>query len=137
MSDELDNRSAPPPPADDSADAIAGFTDDQGSDKKGTKDDGKGDKKPSKKDEASKTAKERDDEKKKKELDEAKKESKYKSSKYSVAQANMIVAQGRSVLMATPFIILGLVVIFALVKNGGSWIQSATQFVLNKAIGKK
>ncbi|MDR1495270.1 MAG: hypothetical protein LBI29_04550 [Rickettsiales bacterium] len=133
MSDEPENRSPPSSPADDGAnDAIAGFTDDGGDDKKK-----KDDKKSDAKSEAEKTAKEREDEKKKKELDEAKKESKNKSSKYSAVQANVMVAQGRSVLMAMPFIIVGIVVVLVVVKNGGKWIQGATQFVIDSAIGKK
>ncbi|MDR3079252.1 MAG: hypothetical protein LBU15_04445 [Rickettsiales bacterium] len=132
MGDELEDRTPPPPVEDGRADgAIAGFGDGE-DDKKA-----KGDKKPEAKSDAEKTAKEREDDKKKKERDDAKKESKYKASKYSAAQANVMLAQGRSALMALPFIIVGLVALIVVLKNGGRWVQGATKFLMDSIVGKR
>ncbi|MDR2777985.1 MAG: hypothetical protein LBB13_00555 [Rickettsiales bacterium] len=71
----------------------------------------------------------------KKELEEAKKASAYNASRYASAKANMLASQGRSLLMAVPFIILGIIVLFIMINKGGDWIQGGMRFVLTKAVG--
>ena len=74
-------------------------------------------------------------EEKKKELDEAKKNSMYNASKYRGAQANMMIARGKNMIFAIPFIIAGVLVLIVVVKNGGNWIRGGMQFTIKKLIG--
>lgn len=89
----------------------------------------------SQKSEKEKTALEVKEEEDKKELDEAKKESKANASKYASAQANLVAAQTRRFMVLLPFIICGILLLLVLVTKGGDWIQSITQFGLNKLRG--
>lgn len=89
----------------------------------------------SQKSEKEKTALEVKEEEDKKELDEAKKESKANASKYASAQANLVAAQTRRFMILLPFIICGVLLLLVLITKGGDWIQSATQFGLNKLRG--
>ena len=77
-----------------------------------------------------------EEDQKKKEVDEAKKEAKANSQKYAAAQATLIQAQGRQLLLALPFIILGLVVLILILTKGGSWLQGGTQFLVGKIRGE-
>lgn len=83
-----------------------------------------------------KTALEIKEEEDKKELDEAKKESKSNASKYATAQANLIAAESRRMLMLLPFIICGMLLFFIIITRGGSWIQTATQYGMSKIRGE-
>ena len=89
----------------------------------------------SQKSEKEKTALEIKEEEDKKELDEAKKESKANASKYASAQANLVAAQTRRFMILLPFIICAILLLLVLVTKGGDWIQSITQFGLNKLRG--
>lgn len=77
-----------------------------------------------------------EEDEKKKEVDEAKKEAKYNASKYAAAQANLMKAQGKQLLLAIPFIILGILVLILLITNGGTWVQNGTQFLVGKIRGE-
>ncbi len=80
-------------------------------------------------------ARDKEKEEKKKELDEAKKNSMYNASKYRGAQANMMIARGKNMIFAIPFIIAGVLVLIVVVKNGGNWIRGGMQFTIKKLIG--
>ena len=80
-------------------------------------------------------ARDKEKEEKRKELDEAKKNSMYNASKYRGAQANMMIARGKNMIFAIPFIIAGVLVLIVVVKNGGNWIRGGMQFTIKKLIG--
>lgn len=98
----------------------------------GDKDKGGTNNKPEKE----KTALEIKEEEDKKELDEAKKESKHNASKYAVAQANMVAAQGRRFIMILPFLICGILLFIVVITRGGDWIQKLTQYGVSKLRGE-
>lgn len=81
-------------------------------------------------------ARDKEEEDKKKELEDAKKNSMYNASKYRAAQANMMVARGKSAIMAIPFIVAGVLLLIFVIKNGGSWVQGGTQFLMKKVRGE-
>ncbi len=81
-------------------------------------------------------ARDKEEEEKKKELEEAKKNSMYNASKYRAAQANMMVARSKNLVLAIPFIIAGVLVLLFVIKNGGSWVQGGTQFLVKKIRGE-
>lgn len=81
-------------------------------------------------------ARDKEEEEKKKELEDAKKNSLYNASKYKAAQASLMVAKGKSAIMAIPFIVAGILVFLVILKNGGSWVQGGTQFVMKKIRGE-
>lgn len=81
-------------------------------------------------------ARDKEKEEKDKEVEEAKKNSMYNASKYRAAQANMMVARGKNLILAIPFIIAGVLVLIFVAKNGGSWIQGGMQFMMKKVRGE-
>ena len=83
-----------------------------------------------------KTALEKKQEEDKKELEEAKKESKHNASKYATAQANLVAAESRRLLMLLPFIICGILLFLVVITKGGTWIQAATQYGMSKIRGE-
>ncbi|MDR1499181.1 MAG: hypothetical protein LBS34_02750 [Rickettsiales bacterium] len=103
--------------------------------KKGSDGDVGGGKSNSTKDALDQMKKGEEDEKKK-ELDEAKKESKHNASKYAAAQANLMRAQGKQLMMVLPFIIMGIIVFLIILTKGGTWMQGGMQFVVGKVRGE-
>ena len=81
-------------------------------------------------------ARDKEKEEKDKELEEAKKNSMYNASKYRAAQANIMVARGKNLLLAIPFIVAGVIVLIFVAKNGGTWIQGGMQFMMKKVRGE-
>ena len=81
-------------------------------------------------------ARDKEKEEKKKELEEAKKNSMYNVSKYRAAQANMMVTRSKNLVLVIPFIIAGVLVLLFVIKNGGSWVQGGTQFLVKKIRGE-
>lgn len=81
-------------------------------------------------------ARDKEEEEKKKELEEAKKNSMYNVSKYRAAQANMMVTRSKNLVLVIPFIIAGVLVLLFVIKNGGSWVQGGTQFLVKKIRGE-
>lgn len=90
--------------------------------------------KPKKKN-ALEEARDKEEEEEKKELEKAKKNSLYNTSKYKEAQLGLMMAKGRSALMAIPFIVLTLVLLLVVINNGGRWVQNGTQFLIRKIRG--
>lgn len=96
---------------------------------------GKGGEKPKEKN-ALEKARDKEKEEKDKELEEAKKNSMYNASKYKAAQANMMIARGKNLVYAIPFIIAGVLLLIFIIKNGGNWIQGGMQFMMKKVRGE-
>lgn len=80
--------------------------------------------------------KQEEDDEKKKELEDAKKEAKANSQKYAAAQAGLAMAHGRQMMMALPFIIVGVIVLLIILTKGGTWLQNGTHFLVGKLRGE-
>lgn len=117
----------------DSGDLMASFMQTQAAEQ--GNDTGKSSEKPKEKN-ALEKARDEEKEEKDKELEEAKKNSMYNASKYRAAQANMMIARGKNLVLAIPFIVAGVLVLIFVVKNGGSWIQGGMQFMMKKVRGE-
>lgn len=114
------------------SDLMSSFMQTQASEQK----DGSAKKPEQKKKNVLEEARDKEEEEKKKELEDAKKNSLYNASKYKAAQASLMVAKGKNAMMAIPFIVAGILVLLVVLKNGGSWVQGGTQFVMKKIRGE-
>lgn len=76
---------------------------------------------------------EKDKEEKAKELIEAKKNSIALANRYN--KSDMMKLQAKNFIIMIPFIIIGVVILFAIFLHGGTWLSKGINLLFNKIIG--